>query len=200
LTVDAADFMFLTGGLNQFIPVESSLLLIQFSLNAPSSAGAKVRLHARLSAVVFRLKHARPGYFVARWMCRRRRRLHDRGLVADPLQHGAASSGSSPWKAAHSRAGPQQIAFAALSTGRSSWAIAVTYPSGVYPSPISSAPPHSRSGGIVEPVRHGGIEHAHRAAGWPRMTAGAVMMSVLPPQNRHRQLDRQCPRCAIFGL
>jgi hypothetical protein len=37
---------------------------------------------------------------------------------------------------------PQQIAFAVLSTGRSSWAIAVTYedPSGVYPSPISSAP------------------------------------------------------------
>ena len=35
LTVDAADFMFLTGCSNQFIPVESSLLLIQFSVKAP---------------------------------------------------------------------------------------------------------------------------------------------------------------------
>jgi hypothetical protein len=35
LTVDAAAFMFLTGCSNQFIPVESSLLLIQFSLKAP---------------------------------------------------------------------------------------------------------------------------------------------------------------------
>jgi len=49
LTVDAADFMFLTGCSNQFIPVESSLLLIQFSLKAPSSAGAKVRLHLAAS-------------------------------------------------------------------------------------------------------------------------------------------------------
>ena len=37
---------------------------------------------------------------------------------------------------------PQQIAFAVLSTGGSSWAINVTYddPSGTYPSPVSSAP------------------------------------------------------------
>jgi hypothetical protein len=39
--------------------------------------------------------------------------------------------------------GPQQIAFAVISTGGSSWSIAVTFEdlSGVYPSPISSAPP-----------------------------------------------------------
>jgi hypothetical protein len=38
------------------------------------------------------------------------------------------------------RAGPQQIAFAVLSTGRASWAIAVIYPNGVYPSPNSPTP------------------------------------------------------------
>ena len=37
---------------------------------------------------------------------------------------------------------PQQIAFAVISTGGSSWSIAVTFedPTGVFPSPISSAP------------------------------------------------------------
>jgi hypothetical protein len=37
---------------------------------------------------------------------------------------------------------PHQIVFAVPSTGGSSWAIAVTFedPSGVYPSPVSSAP------------------------------------------------------------
>lgn len=37
---------------------------------------------------------------------------------------------------------PQQIAFAVLSTGGSSWAVSVTYedPTGVYPSPVSSSP------------------------------------------------------------
>jgi hypothetical protein len=54
---------------------------------------------------------------------------------------GAASSGSSPWKMANWQTTPQEIAFAVLSTGGSSWAIAVTYedPSGV-PSPRSSTP------------------------------------------------------------
>jgi hypothetical protein len=39
-----------------------------------------------------------------------------------------------------------QIAFAVISTGGSSWSIAVTFEdlNGVYPSPISSAPPASR--------------------------------------------------------
>jgi hypothetical protein len=55
---------------------------------------------------------------------------------------GAASSGSSPWKMANWQTTPQEIAFAVLSTGGSSWAIAVTYedPSGVFPSPRSSTP------------------------------------------------------------
>jgi hypothetical protein len=38
-----------------------------------------------------------------------------------------ASSGSSQWKVANWHAGPQQIAFAVLPTGGSSWAISVTY-------------------------------------------------------------------------
>jgi hypothetical protein len=55
---------------------------------------------------------------------------------------GAASSGSSPWKIANWSITPQQIDFAVISTGGSSWSIAVTFehPSGVYPSPISLAP------------------------------------------------------------
>jgi hypothetical protein len=58
----------------------------------------------------------------------------------------AASSGSSPWKVANWQTTPQQIAFAVISTGGPSWSIAVTFEdlSGVYPSPISSAPPASR--------------------------------------------------------
>jgi hypothetical protein len=132
----------------------------------------------------------RRGYFVDWWPRHRRRMLHDRGLVADPLPHGAASSGSSPWKAANRRAGPQQIAFGVLSTGRSSWAIAVTYPSGVYPSPISSAP----TGFTIL------AGSSNQSSGWDRACSshcrlasddgGAVTMSALPPQNRHRQLDR----------
>lgn len=59
-----------------------------------------------------------------------------------PIYVTLSSSGSSPWKVANWHATPQQIAFAVLSTGGSSWAIAVTYedPSGVYPSPSSSTP------------------------------------------------------------
>src|SRR5215471_21225473 len=53
-----------------------------------------------------------------------------------------SSSGSSPWKLANWNATPQQISFAVLSTGGSSWSIDVIYedPTGVYPSPRSSAP------------------------------------------------------------
>ena len=53
-----------------------------------------------------------------------------------------SSSGSSPWKVPNWHATPQQLSFAVLSTGGSSWSIDVTFedPSGVYPSPRSSAP------------------------------------------------------------
>lgn len=59
-----------------------------------------------------------------------------------PLFVTLSSSGSSPWKQANWQATPQQISFAVLSTGGSSWAIAVTFedPTGVFPSPNSSAP------------------------------------------------------------
>lgn len=40
---------------------------------------------------------------------------------------GAASSGSSPWKVANWQSTPQRIGFAVVSTGGSSWAIAVTF-------------------------------------------------------------------------
>jgi hypothetical protein len=108
---------------------------------------------------------------------------------------GAASSGSSPWKVANWQTRPQQIAFAVISTGGSSWSIAVTFedPSGVYPSPISSAPT-----GFT--ILAGSSNQTSR---WDRACSshcslasddgGAVMMSALPPQNRHRQRDRQCP-------
>jgi hypothetical protein len=54
----------------------------------------------------------------------------------------AGSQASSVWKLANWQETPQQIAFAVLSTGGSSWAIAVTFKdrSGVYLSPNSSAP------------------------------------------------------------
>jgi hypothetical protein len=53
-----------------------------------------------------------------------------------------SSSGSSPWKPTNWQATPMQVSFAVLSTGGSSWAIAVTFedPTGTYPSPNSSAP------------------------------------------------------------
>jgi hypothetical protein len=86
---------------------------------------------------------------------------------------GAASSGSSPWNVANWQAWPQQIAFVVLSTD---WAIAVTFddPTNVYPSPISSAPPASRCWRDRRTSRHGGIEHAHRTAGWRRMMAAQL--------------------------
>lgn len=62
--------------------------------------------------------------------------------LMQPIYVTLSSSGSSPWKVANWHATPQQISFAVLSTGGSSWAISVTYedPSGTYPSPNSSAP------------------------------------------------------------
>ena len=52
------------------------------------------------------------------------------------------SSAPSSWKTTNWQCTPQQISFAVISTGGSSWAISVTYedPSGTYPSPNSSAP------------------------------------------------------------
>lgn len=59
-----------------------------------------------------------------------------------PIYVTATSSGSSPWKAVNWQCTPQQISFAVLSTGGSSWTVDVTFedPSGTYPSPRSSAP------------------------------------------------------------
>jgi len=59
-----------------------------------------------------------------------------------PIYLTLLSSGSTSWKVAGWHCTPQQIAFAALSTGGSSWSIEVCYedPSATYPSPISSAP------------------------------------------------------------
>jgi hypothetical protein len=53
------------------------------------------------------------------------------------------SSVASPWKTTNWHCtGPQQISFAVLSTGGSSWVISFAYedPQAVYPSPNSSAP------------------------------------------------------------
>jgi hypothetical protein len=59
-----------------------------------------------------------------------------------PIYVTLSSSGSSPWKLTNWHCTPQQISFAVLSTGGSSWAISFTFedPSGAYPSPNSSAP------------------------------------------------------------
>lgn len=59
-----------------------------------------------------------------------------------PLYITLNSSVASPWKTANWHVTPQQIGFAVLSTGGSSWVISVTYedPSGTYPSPNSSSP------------------------------------------------------------
>lgn len=59
-----------------------------------------------------------------------------------PIYVTLSSSGSSVWKIPNWQATPQQVSFAVLSTGGSSWSIDVTFedPSGTYPSPRSSAP------------------------------------------------------------
>ena len=52
------------------------------------------------------------------------------------------STGSSPWKLVNWQATPQEVQFAVLSTGGSSYFISVTMedPTNVYPSPNSSTP------------------------------------------------------------
>jgi hypothetical protein len=57
-----------------------------------------------------------------------------------PLYVTLTSTGASPWKLANTATTPQQVAFAMLSTGGSSWFIEVTFedPTRVYPSPNSS--------------------------------------------------------------
>lgn len=59
-----------------------------------------------------------------------------------PLYVTLSSTGPSSWRLANWHATPQQIAFAVISTGGSSWSISLAYedPTGVYPSPNSSAP------------------------------------------------------------
>jgi hypothetical protein len=59
-----------------------------------------------------------------------------------PIYITQGSSGSSPWKTANWNSTPQQISFAVLSTGGSSWFIDVALedPQNVYPSPNSSLP------------------------------------------------------------
>ncbi|MCP3382852.1 hypothetical protein NLM31_21020 [Bradyrhizobium sp. CCGUVB4N] len=53
-----------------------------------------------------------------------------------------SSSGSSPWQIVNWHATPQEMSFAILSTGGSSYSIDVCLedPSGTYKSPVSSAP------------------------------------------------------------
>ena len=111
---------------------------------------------------------------------------------------GEASSGSSAWKVANWQSTPQQIAFAVISTGGSSWSIAVTFEdlSGVYPSPISSAPPASR---YWRDCRTGSSRSDRACLSRCRLASddGRRGYDVrFAPQNRHRQLDRQCPESA----
>jgi hypothetical protein len=57
--------------------------------------------------------------------------------MAQPIYVTLTSTGSSPWKLVNREITPQQISFATLSTGGSSWAISVAYedPSGTFQSP-----------------------------------------------------------------
>jgi hypothetical protein len=59
-----------------------------------------------------------------------------------PIYVTQASSGASAWKTTNWQCTPQQISFAVLSTGGSSWFIDVAFedPQNVYPSPNSSLP------------------------------------------------------------
>src|SRR5882672_3216393 len=58
-----------------------------------------------------------------------------------PIYVTLTSTGSSPWQVVNWHATPQELQFQVISNG-SSWALAVTLedPTGVYPSPNSSAP------------------------------------------------------------
>lgn len=59
-----------------------------------------------------------------------------------PIYVTLTSTGTSPWKVANWHATPQQITFAVLSTGGSSWFVDVAFedPTNTYPSPNSSLP------------------------------------------------------------
>jgi hypothetical protein len=59
-----------------------------------------------------------------------------------PIYTVLSSSGASPWKVPNTAATPQQISFAVISTGGSSWFIDVAFedPTNVFPSPNSSLP------------------------------------------------------------
>jgi hypothetical protein len=59
-----------------------------------------------------------------------------------PIYVTLSSTGSSVWKMANWHVAPQEISFAVISTGGSSYFISVTLedPSGTYPSPNSSSP------------------------------------------------------------
>jgi hypothetical protein len=59
-----------------------------------------------------------------------------------PVYLTMSSSGASSWRVPNAAATPQQLSFAVLSTGGSSWSIDITFedPTGTYPSPRSSAP------------------------------------------------------------
>ena len=68
---------------------------------------------------------------------------------------GAASSGSSPWKGSEMEDDAAAIAFAVLSTGGSSWAIAVTFEGPERRPPVADQFGSDRLhdlGRIVEPV------------------------------------------------
>ena len=59
-----------------------------------------------------------------------------------PIYVTLSSTGSSPWKIVNWDCAPQEISFAVISTGGSSYFISATLedPNGTYPSPVSSAP------------------------------------------------------------
>lgn len=59
-----------------------------------------------------------------------------------PIYTTLTSTGSSPWRVPNWHCAPQEISFAVISSGGSSYFISVTLedPSGTYPSPVSSAP------------------------------------------------------------
>jgi hypothetical protein len=95
---------------------------------------------------------------------------------------GAASSGSSPWKVANWQTTGQQIAFAVISIGGSSAAIAVMLrtPTASIRRRSVRLRPASLSWRDRRTSRHGGIEHAHRTAGWRRLMAAQLRCPLCP--------------------
>ncbi|MGJ4888999.1 hypothetical protein ACQR1Y_12435 [Bradyrhizobium sp. HKCCYLRH3099] len=59
-----------------------------------------------------------------------------------PIYVTLSSTGTTPWKLTNWQATPQELSFAVISTGGSSYSIAVTFedPTATYPNPNSSAP------------------------------------------------------------